>query len=580
MSESRQPAVAIPRPLSLLLRVNTLQAWRRLCSVRERSKFLSSVIGIFLVGYLALSFWLFCKGLRFLGTFPGLGTLLTERLLFLLFAFLFVLLLFSNVVIGYTNLFRNRETAFLLTTPIAPQTIYHWKFLETTMLASWAFLFLIAPLLAAYGLTHQVEWHFYLMTIALTALFVVLPAVGGAWIAVNLARYLDRRAFQTVAVVTALILIFGARIWLRPEPVTDEMLETRVLAVLDRLLMKTRFAQFPLLPSYWLSASVQQWAEGARAAAGFFGLVLSSHVLFFGYLSCTRMGRSFYEAAAHVQSRSSILARWAWFRAWRDRQSQFTISRGPLDTALGRFKLVPSDVRALVMKDFRVFWRDTTQWGQTLVLFGLLGAYILNLRHFSQQLTSPFWVNIVSFLNLGACSLNLATLTTRFVFPQFSLEGKRLWIVGMAPLGLVRVVKVKNLLATTTSLILTVGLVWLSCYMLKLSWDRTAFFTGAITVMTLTLNGLATGLGALYPNFKEDNPTKIVSGFGGTFCLVLSFLYIVTSVALLVVGSPWARHGSSAGLMFACFGGFATLSVLLGWLPLKLGLRKLTAFEH
>jgi len=32
--------------------------------------------------------------------------------------------------------------------------------------------------------------------------------------------------------------------------------------------------------------------------------------------------------------------------------------------------------------------------------------------------------------------------------------------------------------------------------------------------------------------------------------------------------------------MFACFGGFATLSVLLGWLPLKLGLRKLTAFEH
>src|SRR2546428_7517425 len=46
---------------------------------------------------------------------------------------------------------------------------------------------------------------------------------------------------------------------------------------------------------------------------------------------------------------------------------------------------VPADIRALLVKDVRVFWRDTTQWGQTLVLFGLLGAYIINLRHFSKQ---------------------------------------------------------------------------------------------------------------------------------------------------------------------------------------------------
>ena len=90
-----------------------------------------------------------------------------------------------------------------------------------------------------------------------------------------------------------------------------------------------------------------------------------------------------------------------------------------------------------------MFWRDTTQWAQSLMLFGLLAVYIFNLRHFSQQLTNPFWVHLVSFLNLGACALNLATLTTRFVYPQFSLEGRRLWIVGLAPLGLAGVVKTK-----------------------------------------------------------------------------------------------------------------------------------------
>ena len=153
-------------PLALLVRVNALQAWRRVKAVREQSRLLSALIGLFIVGYAVLAFWLFCQGLRFMGNFPGLGTLLIERLMFLLFAFLFVLLLFSNLVISYTNLFRNRETTFLMSLPIPPQTIFRWKFMESALLASWAFLFLISPLLAAYGLTHDVRWHFYLATVA------------------------------------------------------------------------------------------------------------------------------------------------------------------------------------------------------------------------------------------------------------------------------------------------------------------------------------------------------------------------------------------------------------------------------
>src|SRR5439155_16619913 len=125
----------------------------------------------------------------------GLGSVLTERMMFLLFAFLFFLLLISNLIISYTNLFRNRETSFLLALPVSPQTIFRWKFLESVLLASWAFLFLIAPLLAAYGLNTRAAWHFYPVTLVLIALFIVLPAVGGAWLAVNLARYMDRRVF-------------------------------------------------------------------------------------------------------------------------------------------------------------------------------------------------------------------------------------------------------------------------------------------------------------------------------------------------------------------------------------------------
>jgi ABC-2 type transport system permease protein len=569
-------------PLWLLVETNARQAWRRMVSTGAQNRLLTATIFIFIAGYFALAFWLFYRGMRFVETFPGLGGLLVERLLYLLFAFLFMLLLFSNVVISYSNFFRNRESAFLLSMPISSETIFRWKFMESALLASWAFVFLIAPLLAAYGLTHRQPWHFYFITSGLVLLFVVLPSTLGSWAAVNLARFMDRKSFQVSLIVTGAVVLIVATQWLRPEPVTDEMLETRVLAVLDRMLLKTRFTMFPLLPSYWLSTGVLNWAERAFAGTLFFSLVLLSNALFFGFMAFTRMGNSFYAAASAVQSRGTIFGHWEWFHRWQRQRRRSAFRVGPLERALKL--LLPrlsSEYLALLVKDVRVFWRDTTQWGQTLVLFGLLGVYVINLRHFSQQLTNPFWVNLVSFLNLGACSLNLATLTTRFVFPQFSLEGKRVWIVGMAPLGLVRVVKTKFALTSFSSLALTLGLIWLSCRMLKLPMDHTLFFVVSITVMTFTLNGLATGLGVLYPNFREENPSKIVSGFGGTFCLVLSFLYIVGCVALLALGSPWAKEGAQPiPLLLACWIGFATLSLVIGWMPLKLALRKAARFEY
>ena len=451
-----------------------------------------------------MSFWLFFHGLKFIAKFPGLGAVLTERLMYVLFAFLFALLLLSNLVISYTNLFRNRETIFLLSLPVPAQTIFRWKFIESTLLASWAFLFLIAPLLAAFGLVRGVPWHFYLVTPALIAMFIVLPGVLGAAVAIVTGRFLDRRSFQIALVTTALALLALVAFWWKAQPVDDELLDKRTLQALDQLLAKTRFTMFPFLPSYWLSSAVLQWAEGILRGAAFFALVLLSHTLFFGSLAFTRFGALFYDTASAVQSRSGDGFKLAWFRAGRKNGS----AAGLLEKVFSKFFWLDRDLRTLAVKDLRMFWRDTTQWGQSVMLFGLLGVYIINLRNFTHQLTSPFWVNLVAYLNLTACSLNLATVTTRFVFPQFSLEGQRLWIVGMAPMGLARVVKAKYWLASALSLAVTLSLITLSCYLLQMTWGRVALFGAVVTVMTFTLNGVAIGLGVLYPNLKEANPKQ------------------------------------------------------------------------
>ena len=560
-------------PLLLLVRVNAISSWRKLLATREQSRLLTSLIGSFIIGYLVLSFWLFYDGLRFIAKFPGLGAVLTERLMYVLFAFLFGLLLLSNLVISYTNLFRNRETAFLLSLPVSTQTIFNWKFIESTLLASWAFLFLIAPLLAAFGLVRGVPWHFYIATLFLIALFVVLPGVIGSALAILIGRFLDRRNFQVALVGTALALLAFVAFWWKTQAVDDELLDKRTLEALDQLLAKTRFTMFPFLPGYWLSSAVLQWAEGIFRGATFFALVLLSNTLFFGAIAFTKFGNIFYDTASAVQSRAGSSFKLSFLRSQKIPDN----SAGLLETVSAKFSWLDRDARALAVKDIRTFWRDTTQWGQSVMLFGLLGIYIVNLRNFTHELTSPFWVNLVAFLNLGACSLNLATLTTRFVFPQFSLEGRRLWIVGMSPMGLGRVVKTKYWLASFASLLVTLSLITLSCWLLKMSWDRIAFFGAVVAVMTFALNGVATGLGVLYPNLKEANPSKIVSGFGGTLCLVLSSVYVLASIALLVFGTA-GLHGHSSWAIESVIA-FVLLSFLTGWLPLKYGLLRLKNFE-
>jgi ABC-2 type transport system permease protein len=552
----------VASPLFLLLRVNLTHTWRRLLGVREQSRLLTSIV---------LSFWLFYDGLRFLAKFPGLGAVLTERLMFVLFAFLFGLLLLSNLVISYTNLFRNRETAFLLTLPVSTQTIFRWKFIESALLASWAFLFLIAPLLAAFGLVRDVPWHFYVLTMLLIALFIVLPGVIGAWLAILIGRFMDRRSFQIALVFTSVAVLAFAAFWWKANPATDELLDKRTLEALDQMLAKTRFTMFPFLPSYWLSSAVLQSAEGIVRGSAFFALVLLSNTLFFGSVAFTRFGGLFYGTASAVQSRAGN-----GFDSLRRRPAGLP-TVGLLEKIAAKFTWFDSATRALAVKDVRMFWRDTTQWGQSVMLFGLLGAYIISVRNFTHQLTSPFWINLVAFANLATCSLNLATVTTRFVFPQFSLEGRRLWIVGMSPMGLERVIKTKFWLSSSLSLVVTVGLVMLSCFLLKMIWSDVAFFGAVIAVMTFALNGLAVGLGVLYPNMKEANPGKIVSGFGGTLCLVLSFLYILASVVVLGFGTTGLHDRASwaAGSVFL----FVMLSFFIGWLPLKWGLAQLKDFE-
>jgi ABC-2 type transport system permease protein len=571
----------------LFLRENLRMSLRRVVALREQSLLMITVILLFVIGYWVAGFLVFEWGFMFLAKVPGLGVVLVDRLLYMFFAFLFLMLVFSNMIIGYSTLFRSQETQWMLSLPVRHTDVFRWKAMETALLASWAFLFLSVPLLLAYGSVRDVAPSFYLKAALLFVPFTVIAAAVGALVILVVTRYLRRRMFKWALFGVGAALIMAAILLLKPIRV-EQVQPAQMIAVMHQLLRNSQIAKQPLLPSYWVASGMIAWGEGWAGKGTFFFLLLLSNALMAGMVCMMASARLFYEGWSRSHSQGNDGARGAWLGAVSTPRA-----RGWLERSLQCLPGMHPATRALMLKDIRVFWRDTSQWSQFVIFFGLLALYVLNLRNIAYHWQAEFWGNFIAFLNLGTSSMTLATLTTRFVYPQFSLEGKRLWIVGMVPDGLKRVVLEKFWLSSAFSITITLGLTLTSCAILRIPLPLTLLFAGTIILMSFSLCSIAVGIGVLFPNFgtgstanrRDDNPARVVSGFGGTFCFVLSMFYIV-----LVVGaeafpmySPWAGR-ALAGLdqqtmMIYSWLFVSTISLIAISLPMALALKKVEKFE-
>ncbi len=570
-----------------------LLLWLRLTDLRnrltrgERSWFKIGVVSAF-----GLSFWgglyrLFQEAFEFLSAQPDLARDLMQFLLAIFFFFLGLMLVFSNAIISWTSLFRSTETAFLMSSPVREEHLFFYKFLETLWFSSWAFLFLGTPLMAAYGRTLHLGFSFYAGSAVLISMFIFIPAALGNLAALVIARYVPRLRRRILVVAGGSLL--GIALFLIYQILTlkghaSPLSQQWMRSVLSNL----QVAQSPLCPSYWVAGGISALAQACRpgelvpganltvaVAEARWDFALYGLAIFANALLFTRLGY--------------VLARRWFFESWcaaqaSDRRKRFPESRAREAAWNTAFAFVPDRLRLLMLKDLRSFVRDPVQWSQFLIFFGLLAVYFLNLRGFAYHLKFATWKALIALLNLCATSLTLSTFTTRFVFPQLSLEGKRFWLLGVAPASRGTIVAGKFLFCFVGAVAVSETLILTSSAMLRVPGPTTALQAISTVAICFGLSGLSVGLGAVFPNFREDNPSKIVSGFGGTLNLILSLAYVSTMVAL----TAWfgrgivTEGGEAAGWKSGLAGGAAALlgvALLAGGAPLAFGLRAIRRLE-
>jgi ABC-2 type transport system permease protein len=187
---------------------------------------------------------------------------------------------------------------------------------------------------------------------------------------------------------------------------------------------------------------------------------------------------------------------------------------------------------------------------------------------------------MISFLNLAVVGLILSTFTTRFVFPMISLEGRRFWILGLLPLRRKTILWGKFVFAALGSILTCTVLVTLSDVMLRVPAVVLWVHLLVCLILCCGLSGIAVGLGARFPDLREDSPSKIAAGFGGTLNLVVSTIYIIAIIALTAVPCHFytAAISSASSLVWG-----TAVSLLLGLaataVPLWIGFRAFARLE-
>ncbi|MDF1741599.1 MAG: hypothetical protein P1U86_20720 [Verrucomicrobiales bacterium] len=567
----------------ILLRVHIRMMRVKALIAAKRSRLMTGTIVTFLISYMIAAYWLFSEGLEYVSNLPAAGSLLSDRLIFVMFFCFMMMLIFSVGVTSYISLYRNRDTRWLLTLPVSHQAIFLWKVFESAMVSSWGLIFILTPLLAAFAKIREVSPDFFIKTAFVLVLFLILVSSIGAALLIIATRWFSARKLLLGLALVALIS-FGSAL---KQGIEDEKAakDSGLSAALtfQRVLHHTNASVNRGMPSAWLSSSVIDWTRPYRhfGSAMYPTLLLSNALM--GILLLTWAGNRWFYQSWNRSLQSAAFS--AQRKYLRNRSSTAQILRDfPRTPFLARF--IGRPIAAISGKDLKTFFRDPAQWVQFTVVFGLLAIYSSGLRKMNGDMEQVRDLYLVAFLNLAVCALALSTLTTRFVFPQFSLEGRRLWILAMSPLKMQSIILQKFISSTLASGALVMVILVISGYNLQLGVRDSLFFIAAVALLAIGLNGLAVGLGVLFPNLEESNAAKIVSGFGGTLCLVGSFIYILAFILVLaflrwdvfkdgVVDPFWYESPKSQAGIAIILG----LTILVTVLPLFFSRKKLKRLE-
>lgn len=528
-----------------------------------------TVLGLAGLGFWAVAFGLLYRVLRYFAGVEEIGALLAGKLLALLLLSFGSILLLSNIITSLSSFFLARDLDLLVSSPVDWLTLYASRLFETALHSSWMVVLMAIPMLAAYGLAFRGGIGYLVLAVTSFIPFLLIPAASGSAVTLVLVNVFPARRTKDILSVIGVLAAAGLVVLfrlLRPE----QLARPEGFRSLVEFITLLRGTSSPYLPTDWL----QQVLMGS----------LTGHVRPLPlYLLWTT-------AAALVVLGAMLHRRLYAIGFTRAQEGAERFAREGTGTRALRAALRPLGVlrRELVVKELRVFFRDSTQWSQLILLAVLVVVYVVNIRYLplTGEGMTFFIVNLIPFLNLALAGFVLASIAARFLFPAVSLEGRTWWLLRSSAMSMRDLLWAKFWTGTLPLLALAVGIVAVTNVLLQVSAFMFAVSLGTITLMTFAIAGLAIGFGTLYPRFESENAAQIPTSFGGLLFMMTSISLIGAIVVLearpvsdylgaLAAGDTAEPAGLAMGLSAA-----AAICLVATFVPLRLAQRRLEAIER
>ena len=404
----------------------------------------------------------------------------------ILLAFASILLL-SNLVTALSTFFLAKDLDMLIAAPVDWLRLYLAKLGETVAHSSWMVALLAVPIFTAYGIVYDGGPWFWLVALGAFVPFLLLPGVIGAVITLVLVNVFPARRtrdlLSLVAIGAMAIVVVTLRV-LQPERLARPEGFRNLVDFLGALQSPTS----PFLPTEWTADIIMNWLN--RVADPLPIVLLWSTAGAFVVLGALAHKRLYRNGFTKAQEGAEQYVRG---KHWPRIASRL----------LGR---LPVAKREFIVKDVLLFFRDTTQWSQLILLAVLLLVYIFNIRAlplFTGERVSVLLVTMVVFLNLALAGFVLAAIAARFVFPSVSLEGKQLWLLCSSPLDLEALMWSKYWTGTVPLLLLALLITGVTNVLLQASPFMMAVSIGTITLYTLATSALALCFGDALPPVRH-----------------------------------------------------------------------------
>jgi len=522
-----------------------------------------------------LAFWVgvFAILYRILKYFRGvedLGPLLAGKILgIVLLAFVGILVL-SNVITALSSFFLAKDLDLLVSAPVDWLRIYLAKLGETMLHSSWMVALMAVPIFAAYGVSYRGSLLFIPYAVLTVLPLLVLPAVAGSALTLVLVNIFPARRTRDLLSIVALgaagglILLFRL---IRPERLASPEGFRNLLDFIAVLRTPTS----PFLPSEWVTQAIMSFLRG------------QPDLLPVALLWTTAAA---FVALGAMLHRNLFASGFTKAQEGAERFVRGELWRRTVGTLL---RFLPVAKREFVIKDIKLFFRDTTQWSQLILLAALVLVYLFNIKTLPLhrgEAVGFFYITLVSFLNLGLAGFVLAAIAARFIFPAVSLEGRHMWLLRSSPLDLRALLWSKYWVGTIPLLVLALLLTGLTNVLLQVRPFMMVMELVTICGLTFAIGALALGFGALYPQFETENAAQIPTSFGGlvfmmaTIVLLGAVIFVLWQAVYQYVRSVFLGQPVvvDAG-MIAWFAVAAALCAGATAVPLWIGLRRMERFE-